>query len=160
MRNKTETGNKDTKEAKTVQPNNKRALGRGLEMLTQLSTFDLPQSNSVDRQNLRNTDSSPSAQEPIAENNPNTEATPIEVNIYNVCYTVKPPNNLTANDIRELANYIDGLMRRVGRGQGTNDPLSRAILVALNLAARMRKPQVSSEETINQLIAKLDQALS
>ena len=114
----------------------------------------------IEAAKLPNTDSSPSAQEPIAENNPNTEATPIEVNIYNVCYTVKPPNNLTANDIRELANYIDGLMRRVGRGQGTNDPLSRAILVALNLAARMRKPQVSSEETINQLIAKLDQALS
>ena len=160
MRNKTETGNRNTKEAKTVQPDNKRALGRGLEMLTQLSTFDLPQPHSVDGQNLRNTDSSPSDEVPIAENNPNTEATTIEVNIYNVCYTVKPPDNLTVNDIRELANYIDGLMRRVDRGQGTNDPLSRAILVTLNLAARMRRPKVNPEETINQLIAKLDQALS
>ena len=94
MRNKTETGNRNTKEAKTVQPNNKRALGRGLEMLTQLSTFDLPQPHSVDRQNLRNTDSSPSGEVPIAENNSNTEAATIEVNIYNVCYTVKSPDNV------------------------------------------------------------------
>ena len=129
-------------------------------MLTQLSTFDLPKPHSADRQNLRNTDSSLSTQEPIAENNPNTEAATIEVNIYDVCYTVKSPDNLTVNDIRELANYIDGLMRRVGRGQGINDPLSRAILVALNLAAQMRRPKVNSKETINQLIAKLDQALS
>ena len=40
-----------------------------------------------------------------------TEATAIEVDIFNVRYTVKPPNNLTVDDIKELANYIDGLAR-------------------------------------------------
>ena len=89
-----------------------------------------------------------------------TETTAIEVDIFNVCYTVKPPNNLTTDDIRELASYIDGLMRRLGTGHGTNDPLSRAILVALNLAAEMRGTKVDSEDTINELIAKLDQVLS
>ncbi len=89
-----------------------------------------------------------------------TEATAIEVDIFNVRYTVKPPNNLTVDDIKELANYIDGLMRRLGNDHGTNDSLSRAILVALNLAAEMRGTKVDSEDTINELISKLDQVLS
>ena len=51
-------------------------------------------------------------------------------------------------------------MRRLGNDHGTNDPLSRAILVALNLAAEMRGTKVDSEDTINELISKLDQVLS
>ena len=82
------------------------------------------------------------------------------VDIFNVHYTVKPPENLTVDEIRELANYIDGLMRQLGSRQGTNDPLSRAILVALNLAAQMSSNQVDSEAEIHRIIAKLDQVLS
>ena len=102
------------------------------------------------------TSSSPdSTQDTVAES-----AQAVDVDIFNVHYTVKPPENLTADEIRKLANYIDGLMRRLGSGQGTNDPLSRAILVALNLASQMSSSQVDSEAEIHRIIAKLDQVLN
>ena len=104
---------------------------------------------------IHTSSSSDSAQGPVAES-----AQAVEVYIFNVHYTVKPPENLTVDEIRELANYIDGLMRKLGSGQGTNDPLSRAILVALNLAAKMSNNQVDSETEIHRIIAKLDQVLS
>ena len=110
----------------------------------------------IDSPSSIHTSSSPdSAQGLVAKS-----AQAIEVDIFNVHYTVKPPENLTVDEIRELANYIDSLMRKLGSGQGTNDPLSRAILVALNLAAQMSSNQVDSEAEIHRIIAKLDQVLS
>ena len=110
----------------------------------------------IDSPSSIHTSSSPdSAQGFVAKS-----AQAVEVDIFNVHYTVKPPENLTVDEIRELANYIDGLMRKLGSGQGTNDPLSRAVLVALNLAAQMSSNQMDSEAEIHRIIAKLDQVLS
>jgi cell division protein ZapA (FtsZ GTPase activity inhibitor) len=84
---------------------------------------------------------------------------PIKVDIFNSQYTIKPTENLSAEDIRELASYVDQMMQQVSK-RGTHDKLSVAIMVALNIAAQMHEEQKRAAKSIRQLIDKLDTALS
>jgi hypothetical protein len=41
---------------------------------------------------------------------PTPEAPPIKVNIFNTQYTIKQTDNLTEDDIRVLADYVDRII--------------------------------------------------
>ena len=81
----------------------------------------------------------------------------VKVDIFNNQYLVKLTDNLTEDDIRVLASYVDKLMRQVSR-KGY-DQLSVAILVALNLAEQMYKERKSSSDFLNGLIQGIDEVI-
>lgn len=85
------------------------------------------------------------------------ELEPVKVDIFNHQYVIKPTDNLTEDDIRTLASYVDKLMRQVGR-KGY-DELTVAILVALNLAEQMYKERKDSSDLLNGLIQGIDEAI-
>ena len=71
------------------------------------------------------------------------ESTSVKVEIFNNQYLIKPTDNLSEDDIRILANYVDQLMRQVSR-KGY-DQISVAILVALNIAEQMYKERKNAD---------------
>ena len=81
----------------------------------------------------------------------------VKVDIFNNQYLIKPTDNLSEDDIRTLAKYVDQLMREVSR-KGY-DQLSVAILVALNLAEQMYKERKNSSDFLNGLIQGIDEAI-
>ena len=81
----------------------------------------------------------------------------VKVDIFNNQYLIKPTDNLTEDDIRVLASYVDTLMRQVSR-KGY-DQLSVAILVALNLAEQMYKERKNSSDFLNSLIEGIDEVI-
>ena len=85
------------------------------------------------------------------------ESTSVKVEIFNNQYLIKPTDNLSEDDIRILANYVDQLMRQVSR-KGY-DQRSVAILVALNIAEQMYKERKSASDLIHRLIQGLDEAM-
>ena len=86
-----------------------------------------------------------------------SEPTTVKIDIFNNQYLIKPPDNLSEDDIRTLAHHVDQLMRQVNR-KGY-DQLSVAILVALNIAEQMYKERKHASEVIQRLIQNLDNAL-
>ncbi|MDE0300955.1 MAG: cell division protein ZapA [Candidatus Poribacteria bacterium] len=81
----------------------------------------------------------------------------VKVDIFNNQYLIKPTDNLTEDDIRTLASYVDKLMRQVSR-KGY-DQLSVAILVALNLAEQMYKERKNSSDFLQGLIQGIDKVV-
>jgi cell division protein ZapA (FtsZ GTPase activity inhibitor) len=85
-------------------------------------------------------------------------SSPIKVDIFNSQYSIKPTENLTEDDIRELADHVDGMMRQVSQ-KGSYDKLSVAIMVALNVAAQMCEDQKRCANSIRQLVQMMDEAM-
>ena len=81
----------------------------------------------------------------------------VKVDIFNYQYVIKPTDNLSEDDIRVLASYVDKLMRQVSR-KGY-DQLSVAILVALNLAEQMYKEQKNFSDFLHSLIQGIDEVV-
>ena len=81
----------------------------------------------------------------------------VKVDIFNNQYVIKPTDNLSEDDIRILASYVDKLMRQVSR-KGY-DQLSVAILVALNLAEQMYKEQKNFSDFLHGLIQGIDEVV-
>ena len=81
----------------------------------------------------------------------------VKVDIFNNQYLIKPTDNLSEDDIRTLASYVDKLMRQVSR-KGY-DQLSVAILVALNLAEQMYKERKNSSDFLHGLIQGIDRVV-
>ena len=81
----------------------------------------------------------------------------VKVDIFNNQYVIKPTDNLSEDDIRVLASYVDKLMRQVSR-KGY-DQLSVAILVALNLAEQMYKEQKNFSDFLHDLIQGIDEVV-
>ena len=81
----------------------------------------------------------------------------VKVDIFNHQYLIKPTDNLSEDDIRTLASYVDKLMRQVSR-KGY-DELSIAILVALNLAEQMYKERKDSSDLLHDLIQGIDEVV-
>ena len=81
----------------------------------------------------------------------------VKVDIFNNQYLVKLTDNLTEDDVRVLASYVDKQMRQVSR-KGY-DQLSVAILVALNLAEQMYKERKNSSDFLNGLIQGIDEVI-
>ena len=86
-------------------------------------------------------------------------SSPVKVNIFNSQYSIKPSENLTEDDIRELADYVDQLMHQASQN-GAHDKLSVAIMVALNIAARMCEDQKQYAHSIRQLVGRIDEAIA
>jgi cell division protein ZapA (FtsZ GTPase activity inhibitor) len=86
-------------------------------------------------------------------------SSPVKVNIFNSQYSIKPSENLTEDDIRELADYVDRLMHQASQS-GAHDKLSIAIMVALNIAARMCEDQKQHAHSIRQLVGRIDEAIA
>ena len=83
----------------------------------------------------------------------------IRVDIFNSQYTIKPTENLSEDNIRELASYVDQRMRQVSK-RGAHDTASVAVMVALNIAAEMYERHRRSEDAIRQLAQKIDEAIA
>ena len=81
----------------------------------------------------------------------------VKVDIFNNQYLIKLTDNLTEDDIRTLASYVDKLMRQVSR-KGY-DQLTVAILVALNLAEQMYKERKDSSDLLHGLIQGIDKVV-
>ena len=81
----------------------------------------------------------------------------VKVDIFNNQYLIKPTDNLSEDDIRILAGYVDQLMRQVSR-KGY-DKLSVAILVSLNLAEQMYKERKNSSDFLQGLIQGIDEVI-
>ena len=86
------------------------------------------------------------------------DSTAVKVDIFNNQYLIKPTDNLSEDDIRILAKYVDQLMRQVSR-KGY-DQLSVAILVALNIAEQMYKERKGASDLVHRLIQELDEAIT
>jgi cell division protein ZapA (FtsZ GTPase activity inhibitor) len=85
-------------------------------------------------------------------------SSPIKVNIFNSQYFVKPTENLTEDEIRELAAYVDRRLHEVSR-KSAHDKSDVAIMVALNIAAQMCEKQKRFTNSIRQLIQRIDEAV-
>ena len=99
---------------------------------------------------MKNLNSSPSAAPP---------ASPIQVDIFDSQYSIKPTESLTEDDIRELAAYVDRLMHQASQ-KGTHDKLSVAIMVALNIAAEMHEEKRRYADSIRQLVQTMDEVIN
>ena len=81
----------------------------------------------------------------------------IKVSIFNTQYTIKQTDNLTEDDIRGLADYVDRTMHQFS--QKGYDSLSVAIMAALNIAAQMYGEQKRYADAIRQLTRMMDEAM-
>ena len=88
----------------------------------------------------------------------NKETASIKIDIFNVQYTVRIPEDLTEADIREVASQVDQMMRQVS-SKGY-DQVSTAILVALRLAQQTRKDRLHLDSQIAYLVERIDQSLA
>jgi cell division protein ZapA (FtsZ GTPase activity inhibitor) len=84
----------------------------------------------------------------------------IKVEIFNTQYSIKPTEELTEEDIRELAMHVDQMMRQMSERMSSlgYDKHDIAILVALNIASQMHKEQKRYEQYILQLVQMMDDA--
>lgn len=98
---------------------------------------------------MKDSDSSPSTTSPSASS--------IKVNILNTQYTIKQTDNLTEEDIRALAEYVDRLMQQFLQ-KGHNN-ISVATMAALNIAAQMFGEQRRCADTIRHLTKIIDEAV-
>ena len=89
---------------------------------------------------------------------PTPEAPPIKVNIFNTQYTIKQTDNLTEDDIRALADYVDRMMRQFS--QKGYDSLSVAIMASLNIVAQMYEEQKRYAGAIRHLVQMMDEAMA
>lgn len=84
-------------------------------------------------------------------------ASSIKVSILNTQYTIKQTDNLTEEDIRTLAEFVDRMMQQF-RQKG-HDTISVATMAALNIAAQMYGEQRRCADTIRHLTQIIDEAV-
>lgn len=99
---------------------------------------------------MKASDSSPSTT--------SASASSIKVSILNTQYTIKQTDNLTEDDIRALAEYVDRMMQQF-RQKG-HDTISVAAMTALNIAAQMYGEQRRFADTIRHLTQIIDEAVN
>ncbi len=82
----------------------------------------------------------------------------MRVEIYDQSYNLK--GGMDEEYVAELARYVDGKMRAVGRSARTADTLRVAVLAALNIADELHAQQKRHAETQAQLRARAGRCLA
>ena len=83
---------------------------------------------------------------------------PIKVDIFHSQYLIQPTEHLQAEEIRELAAYVDGRLHEMSR-KTSRDKFDIAIMVALQIAAQMCEDQKRFQQSIHRLIEELEKAV-
>ena len=83
---------------------------------------------------------------------------PIKVDIFHSQYLIQPTEHLRADDIRELAAYVDGRLHEMSR-KTSRDKFDIAIMVALQIAAQMCEDQKRFQQSIHRMIEELEKAV-
>ena len=83
---------------------------------------------------------------------------PIKVDIFHSQYLIQPTEHLPADDIRELAAYVDGRLHEMSR-KTSRDKFDIAIMVALQIAAQMCEDQKRFQQSIHRMIEELEKAV-
>ena len=83
---------------------------------------------------------------------------PIKVDIFHSQYLIQPTEHLSADDIRELAAYLDGRLHEMSR-KTSRDKFDIAIMVALQIAAQMCEDQKRFQQSIHRMIEELEKAV-
>jgi cell division protein ZapA (FtsZ GTPase activity inhibitor) len=83
---------------------------------------------------------------------------PIKVDIFHSQYLIQPTEHLSADDIRELAAYLDGRLHEMSR-KTSRDKFDIAIMVALQIAAQMCEDQKQFQQSIHRMIEELEKAV-
>jgi cell division protein ZapA len=88
----------------------------------------------------------------------------VQVEIFGQVYSIKGKEDHAY--MHELAAYVDGKMKEVQKGTGTNDPHRVAILTALTISDelhRLREKnealEITAEKAAERLLAVTDKAL-
>ncbi len=87
----------------------------------------------------------------------NEELRSIRVSIFGRDYNIKGGSD--EEYIRNLAEYVDSVMRDIADKAGTLSSGRIAILAALNIADEMKKERQGFEERINELAQKLAEVM-
>ncbi|MYE91612.1 cell division protein ZapA [Candidatus Poribacteria bacterium] len=83
---------------------------------------------------------------------------PIKVDIFHSQYLIQPTEHLPAEDIRELAAYVDRRLHEMSR-KTSRDKFDIAIMVALQIAAQMCEDQKRFQQSIHRMIEELEKAV-
>jgi cell division protein ZapA (FtsZ GTPase activity inhibitor) len=75
---------------------------------------------------------------------------PIIVEIFGGQYQIRPTDNLTEDDIRKLANYVDHMMRQTS--EMGYDRHNATILAALNIAFQLHGERKQLNDFIHHLV--------
>jgi cell division protein ZapA len=78
----------------------------------------------------------------------------IEVEIFGHRYTVK--SEFPAEQVKQVAEYVDGKMREVEQGTKSVDSLHLAILTALNIAQAYLQEKDNNKELLQRIEEKAD----
>ena len=92
---------------------------------------------------------------------PQRNRDPIEVSIQGQRYTIK--SNLESHQVRQLASYVDRVMKEIRKHTQTYDPNRVAILAALNIAEdlfRVRGRCTEAAQRVTDLIELIDEKCS
>ena len=87
-----------------------------------------------------------------------SSSAPIKVDIFHSQYLIQPTEHLPADDIRELAAYVDGRLHEMSR-KTSRDKFDIAIMVALQIAAQMCEDQKRFQQSIHRMIEELEKAV-
>ena len=79
----------------------------------------------------------------------------IIVEIFGDQYPIKPTDNLTEDDIYELANYVDQMMRHTS--EMGYDRHQATILAALNIAFQLHGERKQLNDRIHQLVQVINE---
>ncbi len=83
---------------------------------------------------------------------------PIKVDIFHSQYLIQPTEHLPADEIRELAAYLDGRLHEMSR-KTSRDKFDIAIMVALQIAAQMCEDQKRFQQSIRHMIEELEKTI-
>ena len=78
----------------------------------------------------------------------------IEVEIFGHRYTLK--SEFPEEQVKEVAEYVDGKMKEVAQGTKSVDSLHIAILTALNIAQDYLQARGNTEQLVRQIEEKTD----
>jgi len=84
----------------------------------------------------------------------------IDVEIYGQQYAIR--GEADEGDIRHLANFVDGQMRKLAEGMNTTTPSKLAVLTALNLAHQLfelERKRVQGEADVERRMASLMESI-
>ncbi len=83
---------------------------------------------------------------------------PIKVDVFHSQYLIQPTEHLQAEEIRELAAYVDARLHDMSR-KTSRDKFDIAIMVALQIAAQMCEDQKRFQQSIRHMIDELEKAV-
>ena len=81
----------------------------------------------------------------------------IIVEIFGDQYPIRPTDTLTEDDIRELANYVDQMMRQTS--EMGYDRHQATILAALNIACQLHGERKQLNDRIHQLVQVINEVV-